>query len=387
MKKILLLLILCCGICGCGNTDDPYLTAEKYIATQQRNTYEPVTRPDGGKFRICVLSSDNNYTPGALMYYAVEKLRSDGFIELDEELPFSPENTNLEELIDYLSEKDTGSYIGFTDFLYIDRGGNEDYKDRLDSLISENKIDILICTGTDPGLVGKKISRGRIPVLVTFSTDPVAAGITNYSERSGIRNLWAHIESSGYKNQLMLYRSIYSFKNLGMVYYNEAAAGLAEFENAAKDMGISVSALKMVDNAFSAKDSEEYYREYKAKILTLAEDYDIDAFMINSSMTDNEERAEEICDMLMEMGIPVFGQSGDEFTKKGSPLMSVTYHPREDAAFLADTLEGITNGRRCEEMPQIYDSPLHISVNKTAADKLNITLDYDTLKYADKVYY
>ena len=292
-----------------------------------------------------------------------------------------------DDIFNHLCGKDIGPYMEFTDFFSVNTKNREAIQSNIDSLIQNKKIDMIICIGTNAGIIGKTASQGRIPVLVSFSVDPVTSGITKDSDVSGIKNIWAHVDFSGSKNQLMLYKSICDFTNLGMIYYSESVAGLKGFQSAAENMGIKISSVKMDEDASSTDDTDNYYSKYISNISTLVNEYKIDAFMINSDMINDEEAADKICNMLYEKGIPVFGQSGDEFIQKGSPLMSVTFDPKDDAVFLAITAEGVLSGSKPEEMPQKYSSPLHIAINKTAADKLNADLNYDILKYADKIYY
>ncbi len=363
--------------------------AKQYISSSENDIYKPCTRPDGEGFRVGVIDSAVYYPTGALLYHAVNEMNDKGWLTLDGALPFDVDRVYSGDIIKYLSQNDTGEYLDFDEdahFYAVSDAGEEDRK-RFEALAEGGDIDIIICLGTSAGIAGKEISQGRIPLLVSFSADPVAAGITSDNERSGIDNIWAQIPTSGYENQITLTKSVFDFKNMGMVYYDEATAGLKEYRRAAENAGAEISALKMDDDSISAGNSEEYYEEYKKNILKLVDGNNIDSFMINSGMIGDEEKAEEICDMLYDRNIPVFGQSGDEFTQLGSPLMSVTFDPKDHAAFLVNTMAGVLNGRSPGEMNQKNTSPFHISVNKSAADRLGIRLNDSIIEYADRIYY
>lgn len=386
IKKILLCLIII-TLCGCSHTDKYALDkAQQYVATAQSKNYKPCMRADGEKFKIEILDVDH-YISTALFYYTFEKLQSYGWIDLDEKLPFSPEDVYTENMAEYFSQHCKNGCIDITNYYNMVTDSPEDYEKSIDSHIAENNVDILICIGTNAGITGKRISGGRVPVLVISSVDPVAAGITNDSDVSGIKNIWAMVASSGNVNQFRLYKSVFDFKNIGMVYVNESIAGIADYSKVTAKTNTKISSLKMDNNVSEAEDTEEYYSEYENKIMTLVNEYKIDAFMINSSMVTDEDKAEEICNMLHDMGIPVFGQMGDEFLQKGSPFMSVTFSPEDDAAFLVNAMTAVMNGKKPEEIIQKFDCPLHVSLNKKAADKLGIELDPDILEYADKIYY
>ncbi len=387
MKRFIIFIVIFSFLCGCSRTNKLALeSSQQYIDELRSNTYEPCLRSDGQKFKVEILSVDPHIST-ALFYYFFNELQNNGWITMDEELPFTPDDVYTEDMAEYFSQHCTDGFIDITNYYDMSSEDPADYKKSIESHIDENSIDMLICIGTDAGIIGKSLSSGRIPVLVTSSVSPVASGITNDSDTSGIHNLWAIILSSSYVNQFILYKKTFDFKNLGMIYFDEVFSGMSDYSDIASKTDTKISSIKMNEDGLLTKNAENYYSEYKKNILTLVNEYNIDAFMINSSMVTDENKAEEICNMLHNMGIPVFGQIGDEFDRKGSPLMSVTFSVEDDAGYLVNAMAAVMNGKKPEEIPQEYDYALHVSINKRAADKLGIEISDNMLEYADRIYY
>ncbi len=390
MKKILLSLFIIFCLCGCVHTDDnAVMEAEQYTSGLHDNIYKPDKRSDGESFGVAIVDDAPSRSSGALLYYAVRKMKNDGWLNIDEELPFDPENVYVRDIVGYLSQKNTGGYVEFPNeaCIYLNEDTRQSCEKKLDDLINEKKIDIIVCPGADSALFAQNISRGRVPVLSGFGSEPEASDTTVSENLYDEKNFSVHINCSDCKGQLTFYKNICDFKNLGMVYYDEASADIDRYAAAAKSLGITLSSLKMDESVSSAEDTDIYYAEYINSALKLADENGIDAFMINSGMVPDEKMAEKICSILYIRCIPVFSQTGDEFLQKGSPLASVVFSPRDKAEFLVNTAAGILSGKKREDIPQSYNAPLHIIINKGAANKLGISIDYSILKYADKVYY
>lgn len=84
----------------------------------------------------------------------------------------------------------------------------------------------------------------EVPVMVYFSVDPVASGLSETQEYSGKENVWCHTSSEVYLNQMKFYYDAYPFTNIGMVYYDESVAAMGMYRDAAKNSELRLRSVR-----------------------------------------------------------------------------------------------------------------------------------------------
>lgn len=392
-KKLILILLMLFGVTGCSSsniTEEDIKKAEEYIKAEEEFIYEPCKKEKGDKFTIGVIDIDPYYPSGEMLYWVVNELIDKGWIDSDISIPFEPDRTDVKELVNYLAGKNLGEYIEFSKEAnyYIAIDGEEECSESLNKLIENNDVDLLICLGTIPGAFAEKTVKGRIPVMIYFSIDPVSAGLINDGNYSNVENVWAHISTESYEKQLRYYSNIFKFNNIGMIYYDESVAAMKMYRRAAEEEGFKIRERKIerIDTS-SAENKELYYNNLKNVIYDLIENENIDAFMLNTDIIVDEEVINEVCNIFYDNKIPVFVQTGEEFVKNGALMTVVTMDAKQQASFFVNTMAGIFNGKGTDEMPQKYVSASFPVVNMTAAQKIGYDIPGEILEYAEKIYY
>lgn len=348
----------------------------------------PITKQDGTPFHIAYVDIDPYPASGEMLYYWIEQLIKNGWIETKKPLPFIPEKTDAKELIYYLSEQDIGPYIQFSKeaCYYLEIDGEEPCRKKLQYLIDTKAIDLIFCMGTTPGLFVKSLNNETIPVLVYFSVDPVGAGISKGEMFSGTKNIWCHVNYSVYNKQMQFYYDNYPFTNIGMIYYSESVAAIRAYEETAEKNRFLITKKKIKTLEGNSKEKKkEYYLMLETIFQELIED-GIDAFMLNTDIIKEEEKIKELIDVFYEHQIPVFVQNGEYYVQNGAFMIVTASDAKEQAPFIADTFANILYGREPGKLNQEFITPPYLSINLEAADRLHYKVKEELILSAEKLY-
>lgn len=364
--------------------------AENYYNSEQV-LKKPQKKEGGSKYTIAYVDIDPYPASGEMLYYFIEELKETGWIDYDGEIPFDAENTDAQKLIRYLSKKDLGEYIQFTDDAnyYIAVDDKEECKKSLQNQIDEGKIDLIFCMGTSPGeMVVKEMKVTNVPVMVYFSVDPVGAGLSKEEEYSGIDNVWCHTSSEVYQNQIQFYYNNCPFKNIGMVYYSESVAAMNAYRSAAKEIGFEITERK-IDTLSDAKDKKQvkqYYQLLKKTFSDLAENEQIDAFMLNTDIIKDDTRIEELLEIFYNKKIPVFVQNGEYYVQDGALMVVTASDAKVQAPFAVDAMAAILNGEKPRKVYQKFVPSPYLSINLQVADHIGYQVKEELLLSAEKLY-
>lgn len=388
-------------LCACGSSDgltkEDYARADAYRKQSASETYGPVKKEGGGKYRIGYLDIDPYPPSGEMLYYLIRSLHDAGWITLSEELPFDPGDTDAKELIRYLSERDLGEYMEFPmdACYYLAVDGEETVKESLKTHREAGDIDLLLCMGTWPGQFVKDMGITEIPVMVYFCVDPVGAGLSETSQFSGQDNIWCHVNYTVYNNQLKFYHDSFGFQNIGVVYYDESVAAMLAYREVAEEEGFTIT--EVVTDKLAEADEKSVKRYHDGLKETFEElaGRGIDAFMLGTDIIKDGERIQELLSVFYEKQIPVFVQNGEYFVEQGALMMVTASNAEDQAPFVADTCSAILHGKKPGELPQEYLSPPYLCLNLNAAKKLEAEgntaggfgLSEDLLLSAERIYY
>lgn len=343
MKKLIFILVMLIIITGCsseGITSENIEEAQNFIDAQDEFIYAPTKKADGEKYTIGVVDIDPYYPSGEMLYYVVKELINTGWIE-DIPIPFDSMQTDVKELVNYLSQRDLGEYIEFSseDNYYVAIDGEEYCSQSLNALLENKELDLVIAIGTISGDFAKRTIDGRIPLMIYFSIDPVDAGLINDDNYSTEENTWVHISNEAYEKQLIYYHNVFDFNNIGMIYYDESVAALNMYEKAAEENNFNVTTKKIdrIDTS-SQENKDTYYNNLKNTLNELINNDNIDAFMINADIIVDQNVVEDVCNLCYEKNIPVFAQTGEEFVENGALMTVVTMDARQQAPFFVNTM-------------------------------------------------
>lgn len=351
---------------------------------------EPVKKEGGGKFRIGYVDIDPYPASGEMLYYLIEEMAEEGWIELSEELPFDSEDTDAKELINYLADRDLGPYVEFSrDANYYTAVDDKDeYVKSLKEHAQNEDLDLIICMGTSPGeLVINELGITNIPIMVYFSVDPVASGLSDSEEYSGQENVWCHTSSGVYKNQLQFYHSSFDFSNIGMVYYSESVGAMSQYREAAAQMKCKITERQIETLESSDAEAVETYYTMLEETFRGLVDEGIDAFMLGTDIIKDESRIAKMLDIFYDAGIPVFVQNGEYYVKDGATMVVTTSNAKSQAPFAVNALSLILNGEKPGSIYQKYIISPYISINIDAINSLGLKSDEQLLISAERIYY
>ena len=393
IQSIWLIITIAIMICGCQRGEvgvkSTFQELNSEISNSGGESYNsmPTVKSDGTKFRIAYVDIDPYPVTGEALYYVIESLKEDGWIEYDT-LPFEIENVNAKELILWLADRDLGPYIEFVKeaTYYTKYDSEETIKKSLTKQCEEGKIDLILAMGTQPALLVKSFGL-EVPMIVYGCVDPVRAGIVKDNAYSGEPYVWAQVDTKGANRQLQFYYDTIPFKNIGMVYNDEVTASIADYEQVAKENHFDITKVK-IDKLVSdeSKDVEAYYNQLTQIYDDLVVHQKIDAYLLNTDVIIDEERTQELLKVFTENKIPVFVQIGEGYVKNGA-LMQVS--PREYKGlgyFISNRIGCILNGAKPDELLQEYANSPFLSINLDTAEKIGFIPSFEMMLSSENIY-
>ncbi len=358
--------------------------AQDFLSVSENMT-KPCTKEDGSKFVIGYIDIDPYPATGEILYYFIDQLRESGWITYEGELPFDAANTDAKELIHFLAQQDLGPYMCFSDeanyYTSEVYDGVDFVKKDLRKRVDAKEIDMLFCLGTQPAdMVINEMGITEIPIIVSGSTDPVGAGLSDTDEYSGKANVWCHTNTDVYKNQMKYYYNSHPFTNIGMVYYDEVIASLQPYSEAAENIGFKITAKKI-----EREMTDDYYEKLAQTYEELVNE-GIDAFLLNSDIIQDEKMIAPLLDVFYENNIPVFVQNNEYYVRYGATMVVTASDAKMQAPFLVDVVSKVLHGEEPGNLNQKFVEPPFLSLNLEAADRVGFEADADMLLSAEKLY-
>lgn len=396
-RRLCLLMILmfvlvgALAVSGCGNGTE---IAEQKLAVDasagagiHRFPSSPVKKPDGSKFRIAYVDIDPYPVTGSMLYYVLESLKQDGWVNYDS-LPVSSDNVDAKALVDWLAKRDLGPYIEFdsTANYYLAYAGEAAVGTSLKQHAQNKDIDLIIAMGTWPGKYVKGLNLG-VPVIVYGSIDPIGAGIVKSAEDSGDKNIWAQVDPSAFTRQLQFYYNTTHFKNIGMVYNDEIIDSIPDYEKTAEAAGFKITKVKVPKFVSeNPADENSYYASLKGIYSRLVQEDQIDAYLINTDIITDDSKIKDLFQGFYEAKIPIFVQIGDNFVQNGAFMLVSPRDYKGMGAFASNTIGAIFNGESPGNLPQEYVSSPYLSLNLDVAEKIGFTPSFEMLLSCEHIY-
>lgn len=388
---LVLSLLLCMTLAACAKGDadadnrtQTGVTAVEDGATQ---TYAPVTRPDGSKWRIGMLDIDE-YEPASIyFYYVLQGLENTGWITFDS-LPFDETSMDVKSMMQELAKMDLGPYIEFVGdaVYYLGYEEEEDIAAGMQAHIDSIKgLDIVLAMGTDPGLFMQKYDM-QVNTLVCMATDPVASGIINSVEDSGNPLVWAQVEPSPYYRQIKFYHNILPFENIGMVYSDEVVAGIPDYRRGAEELGIKITEVAVEDYNLTSAEEIAAYSQKLSNIYCELIESGVDAYMLNADLLPSSLEVGALIEVFAEAGIPVFVQDGENYVREGALLLVASTDNQGVGQFVAEVIAKVANGIQPGDIPCEYVSSPYMSINLDTANRVGFRPSFELLLSCETIY-
>ncbi len=346
---------------------------------------KPIRKPDGGKFTLAYVDIDPYNETFRMLYYVIESLKDDGWINYDE-LPFDPEtDSDSLALMDWLADNAESEYMSFdkTAHYYTTVSTKEEIHDSLEKHIENHEIDAILSMGTSPSLMLEEFGFD-IPLLMYAVSDPVGSGLIASADDSGNKNYWAHVDSSAYSRQMQYYFDTFAFKKIGSVYGDEVVCALPDYRKVAEENGFQIAAYRLDRESFA--DEDEYYKRLEEIYRRMVREDAVDAYILNTDVIPSVEKAAELMQIFYDANIPVVAQVGSAYVKGGAAMMIVD--PRDAVGtgpFVSNIIGSVFNGSEPGDLEQEYVSSPFLTLNLDVADEIGYKPSFEMLIACEKI--
>jgi ABC-type uncharacterized transport system substrate-binding protein len=347
---------------------------------------KPVTRPDGGKWRIGYYES-GDYSEYPLTLRAItEGLQKLGWLKS----PPIPEGLSGEALWRFLAKNAQSDTLEFVSDAYW-RPGNFDEKLRpktmqafADRVKNRRDLDLVIAMGTWAGQDMAKLGT-PIPTVVTSTSDPLESGIIKSPEDSGQDNLHARIYPGRYQHQVRLFHTIIPFRTLGIVYEDSpegrSYSAVDAIEAVSRERGFAITACHApfsgVEASVAAQKAVDCYRKIAPEV---------DAVYVTTHRGVTSTSIRQITAILRRAQTPSFSMLGSEEVEAGVLMSLVEAKKSYVGLFHAEVIARVFNGAKPRQLNQIWADPAKIALNLETTRQIGFGPPVDILLAADEVY-
>jgi putative tryptophan/tyrosine transport system substrate-binding protein len=236
-------------------------------------------------------------------------------------------------------------------------------------------VSVIVTVGGDPSAMAAKDSATTVPIVSIFGTDPVERGLVRSLARpggnvTGFSNLTLSVEP---KRLGLLRELIPRARTVGILLNpNRPAANdqLAQFENAARSVGLSVHVLRASSDA-EVEGSFASIDQHRLPALAVA----TDPFF--------SSRRHKLAELAARHSVPAM-YSFREFVEAGG-LMSYGVDLAEAYRQVGLYVGRILKGERPADMPVLQPTRFEFLINLRTANVLGLTIPATLLARADEV--
>lgn len=346
---------------------------------------EPVTKPDGGRWRIGYYQGGdyNDYVP--VTKALIDRLAELGWVEPPVRGCLAGAQTPAA-VWDCLGRAESGFLEFVPDAFWSadwnDRKRKENRADFLARAAARHDLDMVFALGTWAGQ-DLATDEHHIPTLVCSTSNALFAGIVTSPEDSGRDHVHARVDPTRYARQVRLFHDIVGFRRLGLVYEDSregiSYAGMDQIEPLARELGFE---LVTCTARFSGVTQEQAENEVLACHEKLAPQ--VDAFYLTIHRGVNMGSIAGLLEPLLRYNIPTFAM-GTLYEVNAGAMMSMAQPDFKYAGdFYADTMARILNGERPRDISQILPDPQDVRINIETAKRIGFHIPVDILSDAQE---
>lgn len=381
-KRICQLILLCCA--GVLLTISTAVGAD--LDTQIFSTSP--TLNNGQRWKIGYLQGGDYSSYQSSLLAIVDGLTKLGWIEASP-LPVLPDNKDTHTLWLWLANQAKSDYLEFVAEAWYDCKWDKQLRTQIsqqviDRLNSKQDIDLMLALGT---WAGQDLANNNhhTPTLVASTTDPIAAGIIKSVNDSGYDHIHAKVDPERHKRQVRLFKDIFDFKNLGIVYENSTEgrgfAAIDSVEAVAQELGFKVASCNAQFNDVSQEQAVENVVNCYASLA-----HKVDAIYITRHPGVTIDSLPQILAQALATKKPTFSQGMSDEVAHGV-LMSISLADFSYIGdFYAQTLAKIFNGAKPRQLVQHFQNPPKIAINLKTAQLIGYDPSVDILGAADEVF-
>lgn len=260
--------------------------------------------------------------------------------------------------------------------------------EKLDKLINDKDIDLMITMGTVAGVMVKEYT--EVPYMNFMASDPVSSGITKASDYSGDYRAWANVNEGIELRAVSVMYDLFTPQKVGIVYDggNPDAyvySGAVIVDDFAAEHGIEVIK-EYVSDEFEDTDEayKNYFDEMKAAHERLA-GQGIDLYILTTSYLELEDFYDAL-HPFMEHNIPVFSINSTEDVRCGALAAVEMIDYQNIGRFAADNLKKYHDGVSLRDLQQQYATAPFLVLNIDTMHETGVKLSYETLISSSKIY-
>ncbi len=348
----------------------------------------PATRPDGGPWRIAYYQGGEYTGYMGVLPAMLDNLKDMGWILADTDACF-PEGQTMRMAWSCLADTADGPYLRFAKNAFWDaRWSNatreQTRKDALERLSQGGDIDLVIAMGTWAGQ-DLAVEGHSVPTLVASTSNPLAAGIIDSPEDSGLDHVHARIDPARYARQVRLFHEIAGFETLGVAYEDTVEgrtyAGLDQVKPEAERLGVALVGCQALFSGASLEEAKQAVLECHQKLAP-----QVDAFYITTHRGVAPDNFAELIAPFLEHKVPTFAMGTSYQVRRGAFMSMAQPDFYFAGGFYARTMAKILNGAKPRDLNQVFEDPHGVSVNMETARIIGFDVPIDVLTEAGTIY-
>ncbi len=366
-------------------------SATKHNDSEDKNTtvIDASKCPQGKKWRVAVNQSGNFNDFSKVFKGMTIALMEDNLIKTYPPI-YNPDfDYSAPGEFDKLAQATKGGCMEFVEGSFHnynwDRKGVYEDKLTYKQQIANGQINMIWTFGTITGLYYADSTLG-IPVLVIDATSPEGAGIIGPGDYSDKPNIHVQKDRTRYMAEVVLFHNLLKFKRMGILIDNtednQSGQDIFEIRSLAKNMGFE---LVPCYGDIMGRNLKQADADFKRCLKELSQEK-LDALFLTLVYRPKEPLF-PLIKPFIDRGIPIYSQYGDEDVRAGALLSLSESDMIHASLFEANVVKQIViDGKKPEEISQIFHAPLSISFNMHTARLIEWQPSFEALIAIDNVY-
>lgn len=366
-------------------------SATKHNDSKDKNTtvIDASKCPQGKKWRVAVNQSGNFNDFSKVFKGMTIALMEDNLIKTYPPIYNADFDYSAPGEFDKLAQATKGGCIEFVEGSFHnynwDRKGVYEDKLTYKQQIANGQINMIWTFGTITGLYYADSTLG-IPVLVIDATSPEGAGIIGPGDYSDKPNIHVQKDRTRYMAEVVLFHNLLKFKRMGILIDNtednQSGQDIFEIRSLAKNMGFE---LVPCYGDIMGRNLKQADADFKRCLKELSQEK-LDALFLTLVYRPKEPLF-PLIKPFIDRGIPIYSQYGDEDVRAGALLSLSESDMIHASLFEANVVKQIViEGKKPEEISQIFHAPLSISFNMHTARLIEWQPSFEALIAIDNVY-
>lgn len=345
---------------------------------------------NGAKWKFAYVETGPYSNYSGTLYYILKALEAKGWVKGVKDVPYKWGQLDTSDMWKHIStSKGFSDYIDFLPNDYYSIKAMNLQESKVVARFTDPKVaDVIIVMGT---VVGKLLSteETKSKVFVFSASNAVTSNISKEVYSSGKPNVWAHMDTIRYTQQLEFFIDTFKIKKLGFVYEDtpngKAFAALADILSVTSKKKVK-PVFRILKGANTQAERDQYFLDLLKVHTELSSEVDGFYYAISPAPGLKLEHLYSVLLPFYDKGIPVFSQLGEIEVKNGA-LMSISKSEFTGTGkFGVQTIIAALKGADMSKLPQEYNETIQLAINLDVARKIKYTPSFSTLALAQKTF-